>query len=174
MKKVAVFGNAGGGKSTLSRKLSEITSLPLYVLDKIKYEAGGVEVPEEDYKRIHQEIVNSDQWIIDGFGSMDTLWPRFDEADCLVFVDLPIYTHFWWVTKRWITGYVNPPEGWPERSPLLKSSMNSYCALWLCHKRLTPRYREYVKKAQMTKRVYHLQSVEQISQFLESIANTGN
>ncbi|CCQ57261.1 hypothetical protein CWATWH0003_0469 [Crocosphaera watsonii WH 0003] len=34
MKKVAVFGNTGGGKSTLSRKLSEMTNLPLYVLDK--------------------------------------------------------------------------------------------------------------------------------------------
>ncbi|MGK7883305.1 MAG: hypothetical protein AB4057_01605 [Crocosphaera sp.] len=29
MKKVAVFGNPSGGKSTLSRKLSEITNLPL-------------------------------------------------------------------------------------------------------------------------------------------------
>lgn len=38
MKKVAVFGNTGGGKSTLSKKLAEITKLPLYVLDKIEYE----------------------------------------------------------------------------------------------------------------------------------------
>jgi len=34
MQKVAVFGNAGGGKSTLSRKLSELTGLPLYVLGR--------------------------------------------------------------------------------------------------------------------------------------------
>ncbi|CCQ59949.1 hypothetical protein CWATWH0401_2058 [Crocosphaera watsonii WH 0401] len=45
MKKVAVFGNTGGGKSTLSRKLSEMTNLPLYVLDKIQYKPGGVAVP---------------------------------------------------------------------------------------------------------------------------------
>ena len=36
MKKVAVFGNTGGGKSTLSKRLSEITGLPLYALDKIR------------------------------------------------------------------------------------------------------------------------------------------
>ena len=29
MKKIAVFGNAGGGKSTLARELAELTSLPL-------------------------------------------------------------------------------------------------------------------------------------------------
>ncbi len=43
MKKVAVFGNAGGGKSTLSKRLSEITGLPLYVLDKIQYQSGGAD-----------------------------------------------------------------------------------------------------------------------------------
>ncbi|AFY96762.1 hypothetical protein Cha6605_5915 [Chamaesiphon minutus PCC 6605] len=33
MKKVAAFGNTGGGKSTLSKNLAEITGLPLYILD---------------------------------------------------------------------------------------------------------------------------------------------
>ena len=35
MKRVAVFGNAGGGKSTLSNRLAEITGLPLIVLDLV-------------------------------------------------------------------------------------------------------------------------------------------
>ncbi|WP_246844217.1 hypothetical protein [Hydrocoleum sp. CS-953] len=52
MKKVAVFGNAGAGKSTLSKKLTAMTNLPLYVLDKIKYRSGGTEVPDSEYKRI--------------------------------------------------------------------------------------------------------------------------
>ena len=173
MKKVAVFGNAGGGKSTLSKRLSEITGLPLHVLDKVKYLAGGIEVPHEDYKRAHQQILETDQWIIDGFGCMETLWPRLNEADSLIFVDLPLHVHFWWVTKRLITGYFNPPAGWPEKSPILKSSMTSYRALWLCHKFLTPKYREYVEKVQSTKSIYHIRSAEQISQFLESIESKG-
>ena len=41
MKKVAVFGNAGGGKSTLSKRLAELTGLPLVVLDLIQYKPGG-------------------------------------------------------------------------------------------------------------------------------------
>ncbi|MBD2213387.1 adenylate kinase [Nostoc linckia FACHB-104] len=174
MKKVAVFGNAGGGKSTLSNRLSQITGLPLYVLDKIKYQSGGAEVPDEDYKRTHQQILVSEQWIIDGFGSMETLWPRLNEADSLVFVDLPLYVHFWWVTKRLITGYFKPPQGWPEKSPIFKSSLTSYRALWLCYKYLTPRYREYVKQAQSMKNVYHIQSTQDISQFLALIENEAN
>lgn len=171
MKRVAVFGNAGGGKSTLSKRLSEITGLPLYVLDKIQYQSGGIEVSQEDYKRIHQEILATEQWIVDGFGCMETLWTRLDKADTLVFVDLPLYVHFWWVTKRMITGPFKPPAGWPEKSPIFKSSMNSYRALWLCHKYLTPKYREYIEQAQNTRTVYHIRSTEQILQFFDSIEN---
>jgi adenylate kinase family enzyme len=170
MKKVAVFGNTGGGKSTLSRRLSEITGLPLHILDKIQYQPGGAEVSPEDYKRAHQQILATDRWIIDGFGCMETLWARLDAADSLVFIDLPLYVHFWWVTKRFMTGYLKPPAGWPERSPILKSSINSYRVLWLCYKYLTPKYREYIEQVRATKKVYHLRSPQQISQFFEAIA----
>jgi adenylate kinase family enzyme len=174
MKKVAVFGNAGGGKSTLSKRLSEITGLPLHVLDKIQYQSGGTEVPQEEYKQIHEKILATDRWIIDGFGCMETVWLRLNEADSLVFIDLPLYVHFWWVTKRLIAGSFKPPEGWPENSPILKSSIKSYRVLWLCHKHLTPRYREYIEQAQNTKSVYHIRSTEQIAQFFESIENKTN
>ncbi|MBD2488353.1 adenylate kinase [Aulosira sp. FACHB-615] len=174
MKKVAVFGNAGGGKSTLSQKLSQITGLPLHVLDKIKFQPGGAAVAQEDYQQTHQQILATDRWIIDGFGSMETLWPRLDEADTLVYVDLPLYVHFWWVTKRLITGYFQPPEGWPQNSPIFKSSLSSYRALWLCHKYLTPKYRECIQQAQSTKNVYHIRSIQQISQFLELIEHETN
>ena len=169
MKKVAVFGNTGGGKSTLSLKLSEIRNLPVYVLDKIQYKPGGSEVLYEDYKRTHEQIIAKDEWVIDGFGCLETLWLRLNKADTLVYIDLPLYVHFWWVTKRFLTGFFNPPKGWPDNSPIWKSSMNSYYILWLCHQRLTPKYRDYVLQAKGSKQVYHLQSTQQIKQFFESI-----
>jgi adenylate kinase family enzyme len=36
MRKVAVFGNAGGDKSTLAKRLAEATGLSLYPLDAIQ------------------------------------------------------------------------------------------------------------------------------------------
>lgn len=174
MKKVAVFGNTGGGKSTLSKRLSQITGLPLHVLDKIQYQPGGAEVSPEEYRQNHEQILATDRWIIEGFGSMETLWLRLNEADTLVFVDLPLYVHFWWVTKRFITGYFKPPEGWPQNSPILRSSLTSYRTLWLCHKYLTPKYREYIKQAQTTKSVYHIKSTQQISEFWELMENQTN
>lgn len=134
MKKVAVFGNTGGGKSTLSIRLSAITGLPLHILDKIQYRSGGESVSLEEYNRAYQDILATDQWIIDGYGSLDSLWPRLKAADTLIYIDMPLPVHFWWVTKRLFTGRFYPPKGWPKNSPILKSSVCSYRVLWRCHK----------------------------------------
>jgi adenylate kinase family enzyme len=170
MKKVAVFGNTGGGKSTLSKNLAELTGLPLYILDKIQYKSGGAKVPDPDFFQLHQQIMDEDRWIIEGFGDLKTLWPRLDRADTLVYIDLPLYVHFWLVTKRLAIGKFQPPAGWPENTPLLKSSLTSYRTLWLCHQFMTPKYREYIDRVKDTKNVYHLTSLDRVSQFLASIA----
>ena len=49
MKRVAVFGNTGGGKSTFARHLADLTRLPLYPLDMIQFREGGGEVPRDEY-----------------------------------------------------------------------------------------------------------------------------
>ena len=170
MKKVAVFGNTGGGKSTLSRRLADMTGLPWVPLDSIQYRPGGGEVPHTEFKAAHEVLLQQDQWIVDGFGSIDTVWERLQVADTLVYLDLPVWRHYWWVTKRFLQGGWVPPAGWPERSPLLKGTLNSYTTVWLCHTKLTPKYRDYVAKAQLKKPVYHLRSRQEIAQFYQTIA----
>lgn len=165
MKRVAVFGNAGGGKSTLSKRLAETTGLPLIVLDLVQYKPGGQKIADEEFQTVHAEILQQDCWIIDGFGSLDTVWQRLDLADTLVYIDLPVIRHYWWATKRFIKGFWIAPEGYPENSPLLKSTLDSYYIIRLCHKKLTPKYREYIDRAKATKQVFHLQSAKDIRDF---------
>ncbi|NET59458.1 MAG: adenylate kinase, partial [Symploca sp. SIO2E6] len=114
MKRVAVFGNAGGGKSTLSKRLAEVTGLPLAPLDLMQYKPGGGNVPHSEFKAAHDHLLQQEQWIVDGFGSLDTVWARLDVADTLIYLDLPVLQHYWWITKRFIKGVSVPPEGWPE------------------------------------------------------------
>jgi adenylate kinase family enzyme len=168
MMKVAVFGNAGGGKSTLARKIAGATGLPLCPIDTIQFRPSGP-VPREEYLVAHTELLKQDSWIIDGFGCVETAWQCFAQADTLVYVDLPLTTHFWWVTKRLVQGHFRTPEGWPEGSPIWRSSLSSYRVLWLCHRRLTPRYRQLVRDLAVSKRVHHLRSAREIAGFVRTL-----
>jgi adenylate kinase family enzyme len=169
MKRVAIFGNAGGGKSTLARELAAITGLPLHVLDKLQFRPGGEEVPYEEYLRTHATLLARDEWIMDGFGCNKSLWERLAAADTLIHVDLPLAVHVLGVTNRLVKGLFVDPEGWPERSPIITSSIQSYSVLWPCHSRLTPRYRAHVSEAAQRKRVFHLRSRRELKQFLETM-----
>ena len=170
MKKVAVFGNTGGGKSTLSQRLAEITDLPWVPIDSLQYQSGGREVSPAEFKTAHDALLQRNQWIVDGFGSMDTLWNRLAVADTLVYLDMPVQQHYWWVTKRFLQGAWVPPAGWPDNSPLWQGTWKSYSTVWLCHTKLTPRYRDYVKTAKATKQVFQLRSRQDIEQFWQTMA----
>ena len=109
MRRVAIFGNAGGGKSTLARELAAISGLPLAAIDKLQFRDGGAPVPHEEYLRAHAELLVRDEWIIDGFGCMKTVWERLEAADTLIHVDLPLPVHALWVTKRLVKGLFLAP-----------------------------------------------------------------
>jgi len=169
MKRVAVFGNAGGGKSTLARRLADLTRLPLHTVDMIQFKAGGEAVPGDEYLKIHADLIHRDKWIIEGFGCVASAWERFSAADTLIYVDLPLLIHYRWVTKRFIKGLFASPKGWPENSPLWSSTLSSYRVIPRCHRYLTPRYRQLVVDAAASKRVHHLRSPAEIQFFLAAI-----
>ncbi|THD44986.1 MAG: adenylate kinase [Bradyrhizobium sp.] len=169
MRRAAVFGNAGGGKSTLARRLAEITGLPLYVLDRIQFRQGGEPAPREEYLEAHRDLLTREAWIIDGYGDTDTAWERFGAADTLIYVDLALPHHYWRVTKRLVGGLFADPEGWPKDSPLWRSTMSSYRVIPLCHRHLTPRYRRLVAEMAASKRVAYLRSPRQMAAFLHEV-----
>ncbi|MGO8798946.1 MAG: adenylate kinase [Roseiarcus sp.] len=169
MKRVAVFGNAGGGKSTLARQLAEITRLPLYVLDKLQFQEGGAAAPHDEYLALHRGLLAQETWIIDGFGDNTTIWERLGAADTLIYVDLTLPIHYWRVTKRLIKGLFADPEGWPKDSPLWRSTMSSYKVIPRCHRYMTPRYRRLVTTMAASKRVAHLRSPREMAAFLDDV-----
>ena len=88
MKRVAVIGSGGAGKSMFARELGERTSLPVIHLDRLFWKPGWVELPEDEAQALHAELIQPERWIIDGnYGSM--MGARIDAADTVIFLDLP-------------------------------------------------------------------------------------
>ncbi|MDC9575659.1 adenylate kinase, partial [Pseudoalteromonas sp. GABNS16A] len=104
MKKIAVFGKPGSGKSTLSKALALATGIPLHQLDSIVYKKNGELVDRSSFDEAHERILSSGNWIIDGFGPINSFHQRLEAADTLVYVDLPYIACYWLVTKRLLKG----------------------------------------------------------------------
>ena len=99
MQRICVIGCSGAGKSTLSKRLAEITGLPIVSLDKHYWQPGWVPTPTEQWHPLHDKLVARDRWIIDGNYS-SSLARRVAAADMIVFMDYPRYRCLARVLKR--------------------------------------------------------------------------
>ena len=106
-----------------------MTRLPWYPLDTSEYRRGGDKVPHEEYLKAHAGLLSREEWIIDGFGCVTSAWERFAAADTLVYIDLPLLTHYRWVTKRLVQGIFVNPHGWPKTVP--SGAALSTATVWL-------------------------------------------
>ena len=86
-KRIIIIGCSGSGKSTLAKRLQSLTGLPLWHLDNIWWKADRTHITREEFDRKLQEILQGDEWIIDGDYSR-TIEPRFLRCDTVVFLDL--------------------------------------------------------------------------------------
>jgi adenylate kinase family enzyme len=120
IRKIAVIGNAGGGKTVLSRRLGKIHSLPVVHVDAIQFISGMKIRPHKESIAILNEHQDGSEWIIDGYGPLDILEKRFKLADHIVLIDFPLWRHYWWAAKRQVTNLWSPrkelPEGCDEKN----------------------------------------------------------
>ncbi|MDP4088606.1 MAG: DNA topology modulation protein [Bacillota bacterium] len=117
-KRIMIIGSPGSGKSTFSRKLAEITQIPLIHLDKEYWNYGWVETPKEEWVKKQEMLITGNEWIADGNygGTMDM---RIERADTIISFELGRVRCLMSYFKRVITNLnrIRPdmPEGCPEK-----------------------------------------------------------
>jgi len=168
MKKVAVFGKPGSGKSTLSKKLAAATGIALHPLDSIVYKANGELVDREIFDDEHNKILASDSWIVDGFGPIEPFYKQLGAADTLIYIDLPYLVSYWWVTKRLLKGFFVNPEGWPDGSAILKGSLQSYKVLRLCPRFWNDDFLKKLEKISIDKSLFVIRSMAELNAFIDT------
>lgn len=170
MKKIAVFGKPANGKSTLSQKLASATGIRLYALDSILYQQDGQEIDREHYTEIHENILSSDTWIIEGFGpmnSLDSFYRRLAQADTLIYIDLPYAVTYFLVLKRLIKGLFRKPEGWPDGSSVFEGTLQSFKVLKLCPKFWNAGFLQKLEVLAANKTLHVIRSVSELNHFID-------
>lgn len=140
MKKVIVIGCPGSGKTTFAEKLNKSTGLPLFHLDAIWHKPDRTHISREEYDERLAEILELEEWIIDGNYSR-TLEVRMQACDTIFLFDLPTEVCIQGATDRlgkarydvpWIDTELDPKfkqeiEEFPEKTlPRIYELLDKY------------------------------------------------
>lgn len=87
MRRVAIIGPGGAGKTTLALALGQALGIEVLHLDKLYWKPGWVEPLPDEWDAVQREAMAGDEWIADG-ASEGTPW--LGEADTIIFLDLPL------------------------------------------------------------------------------------
>ncbi len=165
MTRVAVIGNAGGGKSTLCRQISGVLKLPYHPIDKIQWLPGWRALPDEEFHAHHEVLIAQERWIIDGFGPWADIERRFDAADTIVFIDHPLWRHFYWAAKRQLHAiFFGRPDG-PEGCPMLPVTLRLFRMMWRLHRVTRPRLIEAIEARRSGRKIVHIRSLADLARF---------
>jgi adenylate kinase family enzyme len=118
VRRVAVVGNSGSGKTWLGRELAGRLAVPFVELDAIYHQPGWQPLLAEEFHRRVGSIVAGAGWVIDGNYSAvrDVVWMR---ADTVIWFDLPRRTVMRQILMRTLCRLITRAELWNgNREPI--------------------------------------------------------
>ena len=102
MRRIAVTGTSGSGKTTFARRLATRLGVPHVELDALHW---GPNWPEADPATFRARVAGSiagDAWVVDGnYSHVRDLY--LSRVDTIVWLDLPLRVCLWRVTRRTFT-----------------------------------------------------------------------
>jgi adenylate kinase family enzyme len=137
MKRVVIIGRGASGKSTLARRLGDITGLPVIEMDKIFWRRGLVATPREQWVVMQERLVAGNRWIMDGdLGPYDAVEVRLRAADTIIFLDFSLLRCAWRAIRRsresadfwrWLLTYRY------QSRPILRTAISKYAPNAVLH-----------------------------------------
>ncbi|MCR8632164.1 DNA topology modulation protein [Paenibacillus radicis (ex Xue et al. 2023)] len=167
MKKIMLIGSGGSGKSSLARQLGNILGIKVYHLDAIFWKPGWVGTPKEEQRKVQEELISRENWIIDGnYGG--TIDIRLQSADTIIFIDLSKWLCLYRVLKRRIQYHkknrIDMAEGCEERLDLQFLKW-----VWEYPEKQKPKILEKLHRLSQEKEIIILGSPKAARQFIEKM-----
>jgi adenylate kinase family enzyme len=101
MKRIVILGRGASGKSTLARRLGELTGLPVIELDKLFWQSGLTATHRDQWVSLQENLIAEDRWILDGdLGPYDAMEVRLRAADTVIFLDFSLVLCAWRAVRR--------------------------------------------------------------------------
>lgn len=172
MKRIAVIGATGSGKTTLARNIAQRLGFRHVETDALHWEPNWQEAHIDVLRARVAQALTGDGWVIDGNYSKvrDIVWGR---ADTLVWIDYPLPIIFWRLGWRTLKRIVTREKLWGTNRETWRAAFGrDSLFLWVLQSR--PRHkRDYPILLQQSEyahlRLVHLRSPRETEHWLRGI-----
>jgi putative MATE family efflux protein len=94
VRRIAILGGGGAGKSTLGRRLGDALGLPVIHLDRLVYGPGWTRLPPEVFAAALADQLTGDAWVVDGtYAEASAL--TLPRAELVLWLDQPVWRRLW-------------------------------------------------------------------------------
>lgn len=122
--KIHIIGGSGTGKSYLANVLSKKYNVPHFDLDNLQWDntanTYGVKMPVDRRNKLLKEILEKENWIIEGVYYKWCL-KCFDDADIIYILEVPKKIYRFRIIKRFIKRKLGIEKGKKESLKSLKA-----------------------------------------------------
>lgn len=99
MRRIAVVGPVGAGKSSLAAELGRVLGIRVLHLDTMFWKPGWVPTPLDEWEEVQRRELAAPAWVADA--QYDDILPEWVvEADTVVFLDVSPLVCLWRVGRR--------------------------------------------------------------------------
>jgi adenylate kinase family enzyme len=169
MRRIAVIGCPGAGKSTFALRLSARLGIAVVHLDRLHYFPPGTPPPPvQEWVRREQEVLQGEAWIADG-NYPPTQHVRLEAADTVILLDFPRALCLRRALGRMLTGRwtKDPPDLPPGRRRRLDVALLHY--IWRFPRDERPAMLQRLRAVEQRALVVRLSSDHQAEEFLRRL-----
>jgi hypothetical protein len=154
VRRVAILGPGGAGKSILAVRLGAVVGLPVVELDGRFWNVALEPMPVEQWRAVQTQLAAQSAWIMDGdLGPYDVVEPRLRRADTVIVLDFARWRCVWRSVRR------------------SRERLDFWWWLWCWPKRSRPQLLEEVAAFAHHAELVVLRSPSAIDRWLETVAS---
>lgn len=169
MRRIAIIGCSGGGKSTLARALGERLGLPVVHMDSLFWKPGWAESDREEFRARIEAAAQADAWVMEG-GFITHAAARFRRADTIVWIEQPRWLCLARALLRMLGNFgrsrADLAPGCPERFDLA-----FYRYIWNWDRLTRPRTDRAIAEQAPQARLIRLYGDDGIRRFLDGLGS---
>lgn len=144
----------------MSLQLSKLHELALLHVDSVQFLPGLKMRSFQESCKLIAEFESQGCWLIDGYGPLDLIEKRFAMADRVVFIDLPLWQHLWWYSKRVFKNFFFQRAELPEHcnEANCQHIKRLYLSLWRMHWKMRPELIKILSRESLNSKVVRIRS----------------